>query len=128
MTRLPLLLALVACQDKTEPPSETGTETLFGDGDADADADGDTDADTDPTTTDPATTDPATLAWRAALGALAAMWVSGLLLRIVAGVINERLSADLVARDEAAAKATAAVSAVPVPARPTRPSPTRPVR
>jgi hypothetical protein len=70
-------------------------------------------------------TDPATLAWRAALAALAAMWASGLLLRIVAGVVNERLSADLAARDEAA-KAPATPAAQP--ARSARPAPTRPVR
>ena len=72
-------------------------------------------------------TDPATLAWRAALGALAAMWVSGLLLRIVAGVINERLAADLVARDETA-KAMPAGATVQSSARPVRPVPARPVR
>ena len=71
-------------------------------------------------------TDPATLAWRAALGALVAMWFSGLLLRIVVGVINDRLATDLVARDEAA-KAAAPVPAA-VPARPVRPVPARPVR
>ena len=73
-------------------------------------------------------TDPFTLAWRAALGAFVAMWLSGLLLRMVAGVINDRLTADLVARDEAAAKAATAAAPVPAPIRPTRPTPTRPVR
>ena len=72
-------------------------------------------------------TDPATLAWRAALGAFAAMWLCGLLLRTVAGVINERLAADLVARDEAA-KAVPAVASAPSSARPDRPTPVRPVR
>jgi hypothetical protein len=71
-------------------------------------------------------TDPATLAWRAALAALAAMWASGLLLRTIAGVINERLSADLVARDEAAKAASAAPA--PQPARSARPATPRPAR
>jgi hypothetical protein len=48
LTRLSLLLVLFACQDNTEPTSETGTETLFGgDGDTDADTDADSDSDTD---------------------------------------------------------------------------------
>lgn len=58
--------------------------------------------------------DPATVAWRAALGAFVAMWISGKLLRVVVGVINERLSSELVERQLAQEQAAAAAV---IPAR-----------
>jgi hypothetical protein len=67
-------------------------------------------------------TDPATLAWRAALGAFVAMWLSGRLLHVVAGVINERMASELAERQ--LAQEQAAVAAVPATAR----VPTPPVR
>jgi hypothetical protein len=64
--------------------------------------------------------DPATVAWRAALGAFVAMFISGKLLRIVSGVINDRLATELAERQmaaEKAAAAAAAAAAVPAPVR-----------
>jgi uncharacterized membrane protein len=62
--------------------------------------------------------DPATVAWRAALGAFVAMWISGKLLQVVAGVINDQMTSELadrqLAQEQAAAAALAAVK-VPVP-------------
>jgi hypothetical protein len=55
--------------------------------------------------------DPATVAWRAALGAVVAMWLVGKLMRAVVGVINERMTADLAERQAAADKAAAAAEA-----------------
>ncbi len=52
--------------------------------------------------------DPATVAWRAALGAFVAMWLSGWLLRQVTGVINERMTSELVERQLAKEQAAAA--------------------
>jgi len=61
-------------------------------------------------------TDPATVAWRAAIAAFAAMWFSGKLLRVVAGVINERVAADVAERQAANEQAAAlAVAATPPP-------------
>ena len=61
--------------------------------------------------------DPATVAWRAALGAFIAMWISGKLLQVVAGVINDQMTSELadrqLAQEQAAAAALAAVK-VPV--------------
>ena len=61
--------------------------------------------------------DPATVAWRAAVGAFVAMWISGKLLQVVAGVINDQMTSELVdrqlAQEQAAAAALAAVK-VPV--------------
>jgi uncharacterized membrane protein len=61
--------------------------------------------------------DPATVAWRAALGAFVAMWISGKLLKVVAGVINDQMTSELadrqLAQEQAAAAALAAVK-VPV--------------
>jgi uncharacterized membrane protein len=61
--------------------------------------------------------DPATVAWRAALGAFVAMWISGKLLQVVAGVINDQMTSELadrqLAQEQAAAAALAAVK-VPV--------------
>ncbi len=68
--------------------------------------------------------DPATVAWRAALGALAAMWVSGWLLRVVVKVMNERITADMAERQLAEEKKAAAESAQRAPARPARPAAT----
>ncbi len=64
--------------------------------------------------------DPATVAWRAALGAFVAMWISGKLLRVVAGVINERLSSELAERQLAQEQA---VAAAVIPARFAAPTP-----
>lgn len=97
--------------------------------------------------------DPLTVAWRAALGALVAMMVSGWLLRSVVGVINERMVSDMADRQaqaETAARAAiarppiqtprqsgmtaaparaAAPASAPAPARPPQadPAPARPV-
>ncbi len=68
-------------------------------------------------------TDPATVAWRAAIAAFASMWLSGKLLHVVAGVINERVAAD-VAERQAASEQAAALAAAPVPA-PNPPAPSR---
>jgi uncharacterized membrane protein len=61
--------------------------------------------------------DPATVAWRAALGAFVAMWVSGKLLQVVVGVINDQMTSELadrqLAQEQAAAAALVAVK-VPV--------------
>ncbi len=61
--------------------------------------------------------DPATVAWRAALGAFIAMWISGKLLQVVVGVINDQMTSELadrqLAQEQAAAAALAAVK-VPV--------------
>jgi len=67
--------------------------------------------------------DPVMVAWRAALGALVAMWLSGWFLRKVAGVINERMTSELAERQMAAEQAAAAP--VPVPARATSSAPRR---
>ncbi|HEX3132789.1 MAG TPA: hypothetical protein VHX44_04310 [Planctomycetota bacterium] len=61
--------------------------------------------------------DPATVAWRAALGAFVAMWLSGWFLRQVTSVINERMTSEMAERQLAAEQAAAAP--VPVPARAT---------
>ncbi len=64
--------------------------------------------------------DPATVAWRAAVGAVVAMMIAGKLLRIVSGVINDRLATELAERQmaaEQAAQAATAAAAAPVPAR-----------
>ena len=61
--------------------------------------------------------DPATVAWRAALGAVVAMWLAGYFLRMVTGVINERMTSDLVERQLAKEQAVAATSAAVQPAR-----------
>ena len=66
--------------------------------------------------------DPATVAWRAALGALAAMWVSGWLLRIVVKVMNERITIDMAERQLAEEKKAAAESAPRPAAKPARPA------
>jgi hypothetical protein len=66
--------------------------------------------------------DPATVAWRAALGAFLAMWLSGRLLRTVVGVINERLASELAVRQQAQEQALAAAA---VAARPPAPIPAR---
>ena len=61
--------------------------------------------------------DPATVAWRAALGAFIAMWISGKLLQVVVGVINDQMTSELadrqLAQEQAAAAALVAVK-VPV--------------
>ena len=61
--------------------------------------------------------DPATVAWRAALGAFVAMWISGKLLQVVVGVINDQMTSELadrqLAQEQAAAAALVAVK-VPV--------------
>lgn len=67
--------------------------------------------------------DPATVAWRAALGAFVAMWLSGWFLRLVTGVINDRMTTDLAERQ--LAKEQAAVAAVPQPARAPAPAPVK---
>jgi hypothetical protein len=57
---------------------------------------------------------PYTAAWRAALAALAAMWVARWMLQRVAGVLEERMAADMAERElaeEAKAKAEAEVVA-----------------
>jgi hypothetical protein len=51
--------------------------------------------------------DPFTVAWRAALGALVAMWVGGKLLGMVGRIIEERLAADEAERRMAEEKAEA---------------------
>lgn len=61
--------------------------------------------------------DPATVAWRAALGAFVAMWLAGYFLRIVTGVINERMTSELVERQLAQEQAAAAALAAAQPAR-----------
>ncbi len=62
--------------------------------------------------------DPATVAWRAALGALVAMWLSGWFLRMVVGVMNERMISDLAERQLAKEQA----AALPQPARAAAPA------
>jgi uncharacterized membrane protein len=63
--------------------------------------------------------DPATVAWRAALGAFVAMWISGKLLKVVAGVINDQMTSELADRQLAQEQAAAAaLAAVKVPASP----------
>lgn len=69
--------------------------------------------------------DPATVAWRAALGAFVAMWLSGWFLRQISGVISERMTTDLAERQ--LAKEQAAAVAQPVPVR-AAPAPTAPRR
>jgi hypothetical protein len=66
--------------------------------------------------------DPTTVAWRAAVAAVLAMWLSGKLLRVVVGTVNERLAAEL------AERALAAEPAVRVtgPQKPAATSRTRP--
>jgi hypothetical protein len=61
-------------------------------------------------------TDPVALAWRAAVAGFAGMVAAGWLLRQVAGVIEERLAADMAERQEAAelAAAQAAQAANPM--------------
>lgn len=58
--------------------------------------------------------DPWTIAWRAAIGAFLAMWLSGRLLRQVAGVIEEAAAAHAaelqIAAEKAAGKAGTAAS------------------
>jgi hypothetical protein len=61
--------------------------------------------------------DPATVAWRAALGAVVAMWLSGRLLHVVAGVINERMTSDVAERQAAAEQAERA-ALPPPPSKP----------
>lgn len=61
--------------------------------------------------------DPATVAWRAALGAFVAMFIAGKLLRVVTGVINDRMTTDMAERQLAAEQAAAAAAAAPVPVR-----------
>ncbi len=51
--------------------------------------------------------DPFTVAWRASLGALIAMWVTGKLLHMVAEIIEDRLAADEAERRLVAEKAEA---------------------
>jgi hypothetical protein len=73
--------------------------------------------------------DPATVAWRAALGALVAMWLSGRLLRVVAGVINERMASDIAERQAAAEQAARAALPPPPPVKPAgAPRPAAPPR
>ena len=60
--------------------------------------------------------DPATVAWRAALGAFIAMWISGKLLQVVVGVINDQMTSELADRQLAQEQASAAaLAAVKVP-------------
>ena len=56
--------------------------------------------------------DPLTVAWRAALGAVFAMWVGGKLLRMVAQVIEERMAIEA-ADAQLAAEQAAAIAATP---------------
>jgi hypothetical protein len=50
--------------------------------------------------------DPITVAWRAAVAAVLAMWLSGKLLHVVVGTVNDRLAAELTERTLAAEQAT----------------------
>ncbi len=61
-------------------------------------------------------TDPLTVAWRAALAAVAAMLLVGWGLRLIARVMQERIAADLAERTEAAERAAAPPPAPPRPA------------
>lgn len=61
--------------------------------------------------------DPATVAWRAALGAFVAMWLAGYFLRVVSGVINERMTSELAERQLAQEQAAAAATTAVQPAR-----------
>jgi hypothetical protein len=61
--------------------------------------------------------DPATVAWRAALGAFVAMWLAGYFLRVVSGVINERMTSELAERQLAKEQAALAATAAVQPAR-----------
>jgi hypothetical protein len=61
--------------------------------------------------------DPATVAWRAALGAFVAMWLAGYFLRVVTGVINERMTTELAERQMAKELAATATAAAVQPAR-----------
>ncbi len=55
--------------------------------------------------------DPLTVAWRAALGGLLAVWLGGKLLRMIAGVIEERLATEMAERQLAEETALAKVAA-----------------
>ena len=57
--------------------------------------------------------DPATVAWRATLAAVGAMILAGWLLRQVAGVVNERVAADIAERQLAAEQAAAKAAESP---------------
>lgn len=57
--------------------------------------------------------DPATVAWRAAIGALVAMWIAGWLARRVVAVLEERVAADMTER-QLAAEQVLAKAVVPV--------------
>ena len=57
--------------------------------------------------------DPSTVAWRATLAAVGAMIIAGWLLRQVAGVINERVAADIAERQLAAEQAATKASESP---------------
>jgi hypothetical protein len=57
--------------------------------------------------------DPATIAWRAAIGAMLAMWIAGWLVRQVVAVLEERMAADMAERQLVAEKAVAAQQANP---------------
>ena len=67
--------------------------------------------------------DPATVAWRAALAAVAAMLAIGWLARRVAAVIEERVAADMAERQLAAEKAAEAEAKAAKAALPGRPAP-----
>jgi hypothetical protein len=69
-------------------------------------------------------TDPLDAAWRAAAGALVAMWVAGWGLRQIARVMQDRISADLAERQLAAEQAAqqAAEQAARAKAKPTPPA------
>lgn len=55
--------------------------------------------------------DPLTVAWRAALAGLIAVWLGGKLLRMIAGVMEEHLAAELAERQLAEESALADVAA-----------------
>ena len=65
--------------------------------------------------------DPATVAWRAALGAFIAMLLAGWFLRLVTGVISERMTSELAERQLAKEQALAAPQPVRAAQAPTAP-------
>jgi hypothetical protein len=70
--------------------------------------------------------DPLTVAWRATLGAVVAMWMSGWLLRTVVGVINDRMVSDLADRQTQAENALRAATRPAAPAQRQTAVPARP--
>ncbi|MFM2090722.1 MAG: hypothetical protein RLZZ127_1211 [Planctomycetota bacterium] len=71
-------------------------------------------------------TDPLAAAWRAAIGAVLAMWVAGWGLRRIAAVMQERIAADLAERQMAAEQAAQQAAEAAAKAKPKAPAPPPP--